>query len=69
MPTLLALWKNLSRYECVYDIWLSIFWFRVARYAMHFGAAIITAGVLMVLWHVTHFTPHLSHDDMMLIGK
>jgi hypothetical protein len=61
--------EKLSKYTCIHDIWTSIFYFRVTRYAMHFGAGIIFAGVLMVLWHITHFTPQLVNYNMMMLGK
>ena len=34
-------------YECLYDTWRSIFVFRLARYAIHFGASLTIAAVCL----------------------
>lgn len=40
-------------YECLHDIWQSIFVFRMARYATHLGAGITLTSTILTALHVT----------------
>jgi len=39
-------------YECMFDIWKSIFKFRVSRYVVHFGSGLTILGAVVVAFHV-----------------
>ena len=41
--------QELFAYDCVLDIWRSILTFRLARYTIHFGTALIFASVVAVV--------------------
>jgi hypothetical protein len=45
-------YDQLMAYECLHDIWQSILGFRLARYAVHFGAALVIASGLIALLKV-----------------
>lgn len=47
-------------YECLHDTWLSILKFRVARYVIHFGAALTIFGSLFTGFAFVWITEHAS---------
>ncbi len=47
--TLAELRDGRMEYECLYDVWISILIFRVARYATHFGCGIVFATVALLV--------------------
>ena len=57
---------EILQYECIFDVWRSIICYRIVRYVMHVGAALIVFGVVMVIWHILHFSPPLRRQDFNL---
>ena len=42
---------ELMAYECLRDTWLSVLKFRISRYLIHFGAALIMGSILIVSYN------------------
>jgi len=40
-------WDQYMAYECLTDIWVSVFVFRAARYVVHFGAALTISSAIL----------------------